>query len=166
MFELTAGSGCAGFGPGASVPAPAPAPAPAPLPSAPAPAPPASPKPADPTPKQKPKRPRHLQSASDDRLQIAFTRRPRLVRPGRLAVRIAAAPKSRIVFVVRSRGRILGVVRTRSDARGVVHRVLSIQRRNATKLRVTASVRRDRQLRRTTLAVRLTPREIRLLARG
>ena len=58
------------------------------------------------------------QSAGDGRLRIAFTRRPRLVRPGRLAVRIAAAPKSRIVFVVRSRGRILGVVRTRSDARG------------------------------------------------
>ena len=166
VFEVTAGSGCAGFGPGPSVPTPAPAPAPAPgAPSAPAP-PPASPKPADPTPKQKPKRPRHLLSAGDDRLRIAFTRRPRLVRPGRLAVRIAAAPKSRIVFVVRSRGRILGVVRTRSDARGVVQRVLSIQRRNATKLRVTASVRRERQLRRTTLAVRLTPREIRLLARG
>ena len=164
VFDLTAGTGCAGYGPGVAAPAPAPAPVPG-SPSAPAPpAPSASPKPADP--KQKPKRPRRLLTATDGRLQIAFTRRPQLVRPGQLAVRIAAAPKSRIVFVVRSRGRILGVVRTRSDARGTVSRVLQIKRRNARQLRVTASVRRDRQLRRTTLAVRLTPREIRLLARG
>jgi hypothetical protein len=90
--------------------------------------------------------------------------RPRLVKPGRLAVQIAAAPNSRIVFVVRARGRILGVVRTRSNAGGVAQRTIAIPRGHATRLRVTASVRRDRQLRRTTFAVRLTPREIRLLA--
>jgi hypothetical protein len=79
-------------------------------------------------------------------------------------VQVSAAPNARVVFVVRAHGRILGVVRTRSDARGVVRRVIAIPRGRATQLRVTAGVLRNRQLRRTTFAVRLTPREISLLA--
>jgi parallel beta-helix repeat protein len=161
VFDLASSSGCGGFGPAtfAATPGPTPASPSGPPASPSAPPPPAGAKPAEPTQKAKPR------VRSDEELRIAFVRRPRLVRPGKLSVRIAAAANSRVVFVVRSRGRILGVVRTRSDARGTVRRVLTIQRRNATRLRVTASVRRDRQLRRTTLAVRLTPREVRLLAR-
>jgi hypothetical protein len=115
----------------------------------------------------KPKAPkfgRQLQSAGAQQLRISFLQRPRLVKPGRLTVRVAAAPNARVVLVVRAQGRILGVVRTRSDARGVVRRAIAIPRRQATNLRVTAGVLRNRQLRRTTYAVRLTPREVSLLA--
>ena len=145
VFDLAAGTGCAGFGPAGTTLSAS-----------------AVPRSASAA-EQRP--PRRLQSAAEKRLRIAFVRRPRLVQPGRLAVRVSAVPNARVVVVVRSRGRILGVVRTRSDARGTVRRVLALQRRTTRQLRITASVRRDRQLRRTTFAVRLTPREARLLAR-
>jgi len=97
-------------------------------------------------------------------LKIAFTARPRVVGPSRLAVRIAAAPRSRIVFVVRSPRRIVAVVRLRSGSSRALRHVLRVSPVLAAPLRVTASVRSGGQLRRKTFQLRLTKRELKLVA--
>jgi parallel beta-helix repeat protein len=165
-FELVEGSSCAGYGPiggGSAVtlpaptppPAPAPAPAPIPIPApVPAPAPAPSPNPAPGTkvtpPKPKPKPRKLLRSDETAALSITFLARPRLVKPGRLALAIKAVPHARVVVVVRGKGRIVRVLRTRAGEHGNVFRTIRVPRTQVKQLRVTASVRTNRQLRRTT----------------